>query len=127
MRLMAKTDERVHDGGIEERRHLSVRWQDNWYRDVWNFLNTLLMLGILVLGVATNEDRINDVQKSRYEFQLQNCQVANARNLSAKAEGGRLPLSPQGKITVIKLVDKLQPFTRDCEARAREGVEIPPD
>jgi hypothetical protein len=120
------TDERREDHGIEARRTLNVRWQDNWYRDVWNFLNTLFMIGILLLGVAWNDNRIEDIQQSRYEFQLQNCQSVNARNLKAKAKA-RQTVSVQGQRTVLVLIDEMLPFHRDCEGRAREGVKIPPD
>jgi hypothetical protein len=124
---MAKDDdEREHDDGIEARRHLSVRWQDNWYRDVWNFLNTLFLVAVLLLGIGANTDRIDDVQQSRYEFQLRNCLATNARNLAAKAKA-RDVVSAQGQRSVRILIDALVPFTDDCEARAREGVEISPD
>jgi hypothetical protein len=122
MKLTA--DERLHDDGIESRRRTIVR--ENWYRDVWLFVITVFMVGSLWLGIDANEDRIQDIQASRYIFQLQNCQSVNARNLSAKAKARRI-VSAQGQRTVTALIDEMLPFHGDCEARAREGVEIPPD
>jgi hypothetical protein len=122
MRLMV--DERQHDDGVESRRRTIVR--ENWYRDVWLFVITAFMVVALWLGIDANDDRIEDIQQSRYIFQLQNCQSVNARNLSAKAKARRI-VSAQGQRTVTTLIDEMLPFHGDCEARAREGVEIPPD
>jgi hypothetical protein len=122
MKLMA--DERQHDDGIEARRRTIIR--ENWYRDVWLFVITVFMVAAVLFGIGENEERIQDVQESRYIFQLQNCQSVNARNLSAKAKARRI-VSAQGQRTVTTLIDEMLPFHRDCEARAREGVEIPPD
>jgi hypothetical protein len=122
MKLTA--DERLHDDGIESRRRTIVR--ENWYRDVWLFVITVFMVAAVLFGIGENEERIQDVQESRYIFQLQNCQSVNARNLSAKAKARRI-VSAQGQRTVTTLIDEMLPFHRDCEARAREGVEIPPD
>jgi hypothetical protein len=116
-------DERQHDDGIEARRRTIIR--ENWYRDGL-FVITVFMVGSLWLGIDANEDRIQDIQASRYIFQLQNCQSVNARNLSAKAKARRI-VSAQGQRTVTALIDEMLPFHGDCEARAREGVEIPPD
>jgi hypothetical protein len=117
-------DERLHDNGIESRRRTIVR--ENWYRDVWLFVITVFMVAILVLGIGENDERIEDIQASRYEFQLQNCLSVNARNLNAKAKARRI-VSAQGQQTVTTLIDEMLPFHRDCEGRARDGVEIPPD
>jgi hypothetical protein len=117
-------DERQHDDGIEARRRTIIR--ENWYRDVWLFVITVFMVAAVLFGIGENEERIQDVQESRYIFQLQNCQSVNARNLSAKAKARRI-VSAQGQRTVTTLIDEMLPFHRDCEARAREGVEIPPD
>jgi hypothetical protein len=117
-------DERQHDDGIGARRKTIVR--ENWYRDVWLLLITVFVVGILILGIGENDERIEDIQQSRYEFQLQNCQSVNARNLKAKAKA-RQTVSAQGQRTVAALIDEMLPFHRDCVGRAREGVKIPPD
>jgi hypothetical protein len=117
-------DERQHDDGIDARRKTIIR--ENWYRDVWLLLITVFVVGILILGIGENDERIEDIQQSRYEFQLQNCQSVNARNLSAKAQA-KQTVSPEGQRTVLLLIDKMLPFHHDCVARAREGVKIPPD
>jgi hypothetical protein len=36
-----------------------------------------------------------------------------------------LPLSANGRVVVVSLVDAMVPFTEDCEAKARNGVKIP--
>jgi hypothetical protein len=100
--------------------------RENWYRDVWLFLITVFVVGATLAGISENQQRIDEIQESRYQFQLANCQSVNARNLSAKAKA-RETVSPEGQRTVRLLIDEMLPFYRDCEARAREGVEIPPD
>jgi hypothetical protein len=122
--MASKENERQHDDGIEARRRTIIR--ENWYRDVWLFLITVFVVGILVLGIGENDERIEDIQQSRYEFQLQNCQSVNARNLKAKAKARQI-VSAQGQRTVLVLIDEMLPFHRDCVGRAREGVKIPPD
>jgi hypothetical protein len=123
MRLMAK-DERQHDDGIEARRRTIIR--ENWYRDVWLFVLSVFLVVAVVVANAENRQRIDEIQESRYQFQIQNCLSVNARNLSAKAEAMR-SVSPEGQRTVRLLIDEMLPFNRDCAAKAREGVEIPPD
>jgi hypothetical protein len=121
------TDERREDNGIEARNHERPGWlRENWYRDVWLFLLSAYIVAVTLAGVGANEDRIQDIQASRFEFQFQNCLSVNARNLKAKAKA-REVVSPQGQRTVRLLIDEMLPFSRDCEARARDGVQIPPD
>jgi hypothetical protein len=126
MRAIMADNERVDDTGRPDRRpHPILR--ENWYRDVWLFVISVFMVLALLGGINANEDRINDIQQSRYLFQLANCEASNARNMKAKAKAERLPLSPQGRKTVRALVDELQPFTKDCRTKAREGTRIPQD
>jgi hypothetical protein len=117
-------DERQHDDGIEARRRTIIR--ENWYRDVWLFAITAFVVWVLIAGIGANEDRIGDIQQSRFLFQFQACVNTNGRNLEAKEKAKRLNLSPQGQETVVTLVDALVPFTADCEAKARDGIRIPP-
>jgi hypothetical protein len=101
--------------------------RENWYRDVWLFVISVFLIVAVIVGDSENKERVDDVQQSRYLFQLANCEASNARNMKAKAKAGRLPLSPQGTKTVVALVDELQPFTKDCKTKAREGTRIPQD
>jgi hypothetical protein len=114
----------------------AIRPVGKWERRLWAFervwqdvVPAVCIVLLILLFVSTsgdNADRVDDVQASRYEFQLQSCIATNARNLAAKAKA-REVVSAQGQRSVRILIDALVPFTRDCEARAREGVEIPPD
>jgi acyl-CoA thioesterase len=118
-------EKRQVDLGPQARQRIWLR--ENWYRDVWLLLNTIFAVVILLAGVETNNDRVDDIQQSRFLFQFQACINTNARNLEAKKRANALMLSPEGKKTVETLVDALGPFVRDCEARARDGVRLPAD
>jgi hypothetical protein len=122
---MTDVDERLADLGPKARRRIWIR--ENWYRDVWLLLNTIFAIVILLAGVETNDDRVDDIQQSRYLFQFQACINTNARNLEAKKRANALMLSPEGKKTVETLVDALVPFVKDCEGLARDGVRLPAD
>jgi hypothetical protein len=123
-RIVTGDNERMEDRGRRERRPIPIV-RENWYRDVWLLIITVFMVAALIGGIEANDDRIADVQESRFLFQLQSCVNTNGRNLEAKAKAKELPLSANGRVVVVSLVDAMVPFTEDCEAKARNGVKIP--
>jgi hypothetical protein len=50
--------------------------RENWYRDVWLFAITVLMLAATIIGINENRRRIAEIQQSR----VQVCELQNARH-----------------------------------------------
>lgn len=50
-----------------------LRSRENWYRDVWLFIITVLVF----LSIQANGNRVDDIQASRVEATLSSCQKTN--------------------------------------------------
>lgn len=122
------TDDRREDGTKADRKR---RPPENWYRDVWLFVLTLLLYQALT-GVAGSVDRID---QSRHDVAFENCLSQNDRhnrtidkldNLVAKIkdpqEKARAKLNRAG---TVALIDALAPYHKDCRAYVDQLLEAP--
>lgn len=80
--------------------------------------------GVLAVWlVGQNRQRVDDIQQSRREVTLKNCQERNLRNVRTKRLVRKTDdLRPGSKGVILQLVDQLVPF-QDCKKEVK-GVGL---
>ena len=70
----------VHD---DERLPVKKFLRANWYRDVWLFVLSTLLLGSIVVAINANQQRIEDIQHERVRATGRACLDQNQRHDTA--------------------------------------------
>lgn len=79
---------------IEQRTPVRRFLRENWYRDVWLFILSALVLGSILAAVNANQNRIQDIQHERVRATLRSCVDQNARHDRAIRVTARLLRRP---------------------------------
>jgi hypothetical protein len=79
-----------------------------------------LGIGALAYGLAANANRVDDVQRSRFEATLRAC-----RSRSADAASIARMVQPRPPFDVADLRRVFRPVAGDCVAYARRTVAVP--
>jgi hypothetical protein len=87
--------------------------RENWYRDVWLLVITVLVGLAILFGLTANRHRIDDVQKERARATFVNCLDQNARHDQALKRLERSRLTRDAKAFVTGYTDDIAP-KRDC-------------
>jgi len=80
--------------------------RENWYRDVWLFVITVMVLAASIGGISENRHRIADIQQSRILV----CELQNERHDNSIR-------------TLDELIAKLPPKQR-AQARAQRNANV---
>ncbi len=79
-----------------------------------------LGIGALAYGLVSNANRVDDVQRSRYEATLRSC-----RSRSADATNIARMVQPRAPYGVADLERVFRPVAADCAAYARSSIAVP--
>jgi hypothetical protein len=76
--------------------------------------------GALAYTAASNADRADEIQRSRFEATLRSCRSRNEdrRNIATRVQ-------PRPPFTVADLARDFRPIAHDCERYAREQIRTP--
>jgi hypothetical protein len=106
---------------------------ERFYRDVWLFVISVLLLVTVAAGRAEstqrgadNRQRIADIQRSRVESLRIQCKATNDRHDHALRLLQRLPISKRGQLVTSALINVMIPAHKDCTAYAKRLVTPPP-
>lgn len=85
-----------------------------------SFVAISASFGALAYTAASNANRANEIQQSRYDASLRSCESRNEdhRNIATRVQ-------PRPPYTVADLERDFQPIATDCERYAREQIRTP--
>lgn len=117
---------RKTDRGV--RRVLPERFPERFYRDVWLFMITVIVVLGLLFGYQGNNNRLDDIQAERQRNTLGACEATNRQNQAIVAfVTASIPKGRRDDPDIVAYLDRARVSfpVQDCELVVKRLVQNP--